>query len=84
MHPVRPQGDPVHLDAGLPGRPWYRHFVYAPGLYTGYGVKTLPAVREAIDQKRWSDVNGAAAQTAAVIQNAADQVKAATKLISGS
>ena len=41
-------------------------------------------MREAIDQKRWADVNGAAAQTAAVIQNAADQVKAATKLLAGS
>jgi N-acetylated-alpha-linked acidic dipeptidase len=71
-------------ETGLPGRPWYRHFVYAPGLYTGYGVKTLPAVREAIDQKRWADVNGAATETAAVIQKAADQVKTATKLLSGS
>jgi N-acetylated-alpha-linked acidic dipeptidase len=71
-------------DTGLPGRPWYRHFVYAPGLYTGYSVKTLPAVREAIEQKRWSEVNGAAAQTAAVIQNAAEQVQAATKLVAGS
>jgi N-acetylated-alpha-linked acidic dipeptidase len=71
-------------ETGLPGRPWYRHFVYAPGLYTGYAVKTLPAVREAIEQKRWSDVNGAAAQTAAVIQNAVEQVKTATKLLAGS
>ncbi len=44
-------------DEGLPGRPWYRHHVYAPGLYTGYGVKTLPAVREAIEQRRWSEAN---------------------------
>ncbi|HKD17993.1 MAG TPA: M28 family metallopeptidase [Thermoanaerobaculia bacterium] len=71
-------------EAGLPGRPWYRHFIYSPGLYTGYGVKTLPAVREAIDQKRWTEVNGAAAQTAAVIQKAADQVKTATKILAGS
>src|SRR5205823_5585804 len=35
--------------AGLPDRPWYRHVVYAPGLYTGYGVKTIPGVREAVD-----------------------------------
>jgi N-acetylated-alpha-linked acidic dipeptidase len=35
--------------AGLPDRPWYRHVIYAPGLYTGYGVKTIPGVREAID-----------------------------------
>ena len=38
---------------GLPGRPWYKHMIYAPGLYTGYGVKTLPGVREAIEQKQW-------------------------------
>ena len=38
---------------GLPGRSWFQHEVYAPGLYTGYSVKTIPAVREAIEQKRW-------------------------------
>jgi N-acetylated-alpha-linked acidic dipeptidase len=69
-------------DTGLPGRPWYRHFVYAPGAYTGYDVKTLPAVREAIEQKRWDEVNGAAAATAAVLEKAAEQVRAAAKLLS--
>ncbi len=39
---------------GLPGRPWYRHQVYAPGFYTGYGVKTLPGVREALEQREWA------------------------------
>ncbi|MFM1879730.1 MAG: hypothetical protein RLZZ241_2596 [Bacteroidota bacterium] len=38
---------------GLPRRPWYKHQIYAPGFYTGYGVKTLPGVREAIEQKDW-------------------------------
>src|SRR5262249_26079476 len=38
---------------GLPGRPWFKNEIYAPGFYTGYGVKTLPAVREAIEQKNW-------------------------------
>jgi N-acetylated-alpha-linked acidic dipeptidase len=42
---------------GLPGRPWYTHYIYAPGKYTGYGVKTLPAVREAIEQKQWDEAN---------------------------
>jgi N-acetylated-alpha-linked acidic dipeptidase len=37
-------------DGGLPGRPWYRHQIYAPGFYTGYGVKTLPGVREALEK----------------------------------
>ena len=44
-------------DEGLPNRPWYRHHVYAPGMYTGYGVKTLPAVREAIELKQFDEAN---------------------------
>lgn len=39
---------------GLPNRDWYKHQIYAPGFYTGYGVKTLPAIREAVDSKDWS------------------------------
>jgi N-acetylated-alpha-linked acidic dipeptidase len=41
---------------GLPRRPWYKHSLYAPGFYTGYGVKTVPGVREAIEQKNWQEV----------------------------
>ena len=40
---------------GLPRRPWYRHLIYAPGFYTGYGVKTMPGVREAIEQGYWPE-----------------------------
>ena len=40
-------------DKGLPNRPWFKHMIYAPGFYTGYGVKTLPGVREAIEQEEW-------------------------------
>jgi N-acetylated-alpha-linked acidic dipeptidase len=68
--------------AGLPRRPWYRHQIYAPGFYTGYGVKTLPGVREAIEQKNWPEADrqiGAAAQAlaaeAGVIGRAADQLE---------
>jgi N-acetylated-alpha-linked acidic dipeptidase len=39
---------------GLPNREWYKHQIYAPGFYTGYGVKTLPGIREAVDSKNWS------------------------------
>lgn len=42
---------------GLPGRGWYQHMVYAPGAYTGYGVKTLPGIREAIEERRWDEAN---------------------------
>jgi N-acetylated-alpha-linked acidic dipeptidase len=52
---------------GLPGRPWYRHLIYAPGLYTGYGAKTLPGVREAIEERRWSEAAEYTNQTAQAI-----------------
>src|SRR2546428_5217710 len=51
---------------GLPRRPWFRHQLYAPGFYTGYGVKTMPGVREAIEQKNWKEADdqiGRVAQT---------------------
>ena len=68
-------------DAGLPGRTWYRHYIYAPGAYTGYGVKTLPAVREALEERRWDDVNPNVEATAKVIAKAAEQVRVAAKLL---
>jgi len=51
-------------DRGLPGRPWYRHMIYAPGRFTGYGAKTLPGVREAIEERRFDDANVYAQRTA--------------------
>jgi N-acetylated-alpha-linked acidic dipeptidase len=42
---------------GLPGRPWFEHMIYAPGLHTGYGVKTMPGIREAIEERRWDEAN---------------------------
>jgi N-acetylated-alpha-linked acidic dipeptidase len=59
-------------DEGLPGRPWYRHHVYAPGFYTGYGVKTLPGVREAIEQRKWADANAQIVILAGVLNRYAD------------
>jgi N-acetylated-alpha-linked acidic dipeptidase len=41
--------------AGLPRRPWYRHLLYAPGFYTGYAVKTMPGVREGIEEKKYDE-----------------------------
>lgn len=40
---------------GLPNRDWYKHVIYAPGFYTGYGVKTMPGIREAIEQRKWRE-----------------------------
>ena len=59
--------------AGLPRRPWFRHAVYAPGFYTGYGVKTLPGVREAIEQRDWKEATDQIVSTAGAI-NAEAQV----------
>jgi N-acetylated-alpha-linked acidic dipeptidase len=67
--------------AGLPNRSWFEHMIYAPGLYTGYEVKTLPAVREAIEQKQWSAVDAQIARTAAAIEREVEDLKAATKLL---
>jgi N-acetylated-alpha-linked acidic dipeptidase len=52
---------------GLRGRTWYKHLIYAPGFYTGYGVKTVPAVREAIEQGEWDDVDREIARAGAAI-----------------
>ncbi|MBM3745415.1 MAG: M28 family peptidase [Acidobacteria bacterium] len=64
--------DPV----GLPGRPWFKHLVYAPGLYTGYSAKTLPLVREALEQKRWRDAEAGIARTGGILRNMAAFVEA--------
>ncbi|MGF6845122.1 N-acetylated-alpha-linked acidic dipeptidase [Chitinophaga sp. W3I9] len=54
-------------DAGLPARNWYKHTLYAPGFYTGYGVKTIPGVREAIEQRRWKEAQEQITVAAAAI-----------------
>ena len=64
-------------EEGLPRRRWFRHYVYAPGFYTGYDVKTLPAVREAIEEKQWGDVNPAIAKTAQAIEACAAKIRQA-------
>ncbi len=56
----------THSD-GLTNRPWYKHQMYAPGFYTGYGVKTIPAVREAIEQKGWREADANITKVAAVL-----------------
>jgi N-acetylated-alpha-linked acidic dipeptidase len=59
-------------DNGLPRRPWYRHAIYAPGFYTGYGVKTLPGIREAIEQRNWKEAQDQILIDAAVLKKFAD------------
>ncbi len=71
---------------GLPGRPWFKHEIYAPGRYTGYGVKTLPAVREAIEQNQWKDADAGIIEVgkilegeAALINSAAEELEKAVR-----
>ena len=63
---------------GLPGREWYRHMIYAPGLHTGYGVKTLPGVREAIEQRQWPQVDQYMTLIAAVLNSYSDRLDQTT------
>jgi N-acetylated-alpha-linked acidic dipeptidase len=62
---------------GLPRRPWFENMVYAPGFYTGYGVKTLPGIREAVEQKHLAEAQAEAAATAAAIDRMAAAVRKA-------
>ena len=64
--------------AGLPGRPWFRHMIYAPGFYTGYGVKTIPGVREAIEQKRWQEADEQIQRAGRILTREADLLDEAT------
>ncbi len=66
---------------GLPKRPWYRNHIYAPGFYTGYGVKTFPGVREALEQAEYIDVDKQILILAGVINAYASQIDAATKIL---
>ena len=71
------------VEAGLPGRPWYKHVVYAPGRQTGYGVKTLPGVREALEEERWDEAGLYIGITAKALEAYADRLTAATSLLTG-
>ena len=68
-------------ESGLPGRPWFRHTVYAPGFYTGYGVKTLPGVREAIEQRQWDLVPGQTERVAAALNRVTAGIEQAAALL---
>jgi N-acetylated-alpha-linked acidic dipeptidase len=70
------------LNEGLPNRPWFRNQIYAPGFYTGYGVKTLPAVRESIEQKEWKLADEEIVKVGKVLENAGEAIQGATAALS--
>lgn len=66
---------------GLPRRPWYKHLLYAPGYYTGYAVKTLPAIREAIEERQWHDVDDQIALVSQALRGFTDHLEQAERLL---
>jgi N-acetylated-alpha-linked acidic dipeptidase len=68
-------------DAGLPKREWFKHLAYAPGFYTGYGVKTLPGIREGIEQKAWDEPRKYIPIVARAIDTLASDVDRAASLL---
>jgi N-acetylated-alpha-linked acidic dipeptidase len=70
-------------DAGLPRRPWFKHQIYAPGFYTGYGVKTLPGVREAVEQHNWKEAGEQIAVAAGTVEQVASEIDRAASLLQG-
>ena len=70
-------------DEGLPRRPWFRHQIYAPGLYTGYGVKTLPGIREAIEERKWVEAANQMEYVAEALRRVTRAIEQATDLLKG-
>jgi len=68
---------------GLKNRAWYVHMLYAPGFYTGYGVKTIPGVREAIEQGNWQDADREIARAAAAVEREATLVSSLAAMLGG-
>ena len=68
---------------GLPRRAWYKHLLYAPGVYTGYDVKTVPGVREGIEQKRYAEAEQEITRVAKVLEDEAALVDSASQMLEG-
>jgi N-acetylated-alpha-linked acidic dipeptidase len=68
-------------DKGLPRRSWYKHQIYAPGFYTGYGVKTLPGIREGIEERNWKEAQSNIEVVARTMEVYTEQVKQATSIV---
>ena len=68
---------------GLPGRPWFRHLIYAPGFHQGYGVKTMPGIRESIELGHWPDADREIERVAAAIRATAALVASSAEELSG-
>ncbi len=70
-------------DDGLPRRPWYKHLIYAPGVYSGYGVKTIPGVREGIEQKKYQEAEQEIVRVANALTEEAALIDSASVMLEG-
>jgi N-acetylated-alpha-linked acidic dipeptidase len=68
---------------GLPRRPWYAHLIYAPGVYSGYGVKTIPGVREGIEQKRYQEADREIVRVASALQEESALIDSVSQMLEG-
>src|SRR5262249_29611029 len=68
-------------ERGLPRRPWFRHQIYAPGFYPGYGVKTLPAIREALEQHNWDEADEQIDVVAKTLERTTAQIDRVTAML---
>ncbi len=68
-------------EEGLPRRPWFRHMIYAPGFYTGYGVKTFPGVREGLEEEGYAEAETFAGIIAERLEAVAGAVREAAALL---
>jgi len=80
---IKPLDQTLLRPEGLPGRPWYMNMVYAPGRFTGYGAKTLPGVREAIEERRFDDAQKYVGVTAQALSDYAANLDKATAIVNG-
>ena len=80
---LRPLDQRLLRDEGLPGRPWYMNMIYAPGRFTGYGAKTLPGIREAIEERRFADAATYVGLTAKALDAYSAGLDQATAIVNG-
>jgi len=66
---------------GLPRRTWYKHLLYAPGVYSGYGVKTVPGVREGIEQKNYAEANQEIVRVAKALEAESTLIDSAAQML---
>jgi N-acetylated-alpha-linked acidic dipeptidase len=68
-------------EGGLPRRDWFKNMIYAPGFYTGYGVKTLPGIREGLEQRNWNEVDTYIQEVAKTLDRVASKINSASNIL---